>query len=389
MVYVIIGDSFTFPEGDAATNRVYTYAKGFCEHGINVHVIGFRNDYITIQSGETGGIKYYHPFNQAERHHSFFIRRVHKLQKYSNTIKLLKEVSKEDKIEQITVYTTRLNTHLFAWFLSRTFKSKLIKECSEHPLRLYQKNIFSRGLGHIKFRIETAFCDGIFCISRFLQDFYAQYGFPESKMLLIPSTVDPTRFNGKSENPLPYPYIGYFGALTFRRDNVDVLIRAYARICDHHPELSLVMGGPGTNFDRQQIEDLVNELNIQSRFTMLKYMPRSEITKYIKGSEVLVMVRSKDMESQASFPSKLTEYLAASRPLITVDVGEISTYLEDGINAFLVPPGDYIKLSEKLEYVLENYDKALSIAMEGKKLTDTVFNFNYQAGRIIRFVETL
>jgi hypothetical protein len=39
MSVVIFGDVFTFPEGNAATNRVYTYAKGFIENGIDVHVI--------------------------------------------------------------------------------------------------------------------------------------------------------------------------------------------------------------------------------------------------------------------------------------------------------------------------------------------------------------
>jgi hypothetical protein len=41
MSIVIYGDVFTFPECSAATNRVYTYAKGFIENGISVHVICF------------------------------------------------------------------------------------------------------------------------------------------------------------------------------------------------------------------------------------------------------------------------------------------------------------------------------------------------------------
>ena len=73
MAYVIFGDSFTFPEGDAATNRVYAYSKGFTENGIAVHVICFRNDYIDEHTGETGGIKYYHPFGQTTRSNYFII----------------------------------------------------------------------------------------------------------------------------------------------------------------------------------------------------------------------------------------------------------------------------------------------------------------------------
>ena len=64
MAYIILGDTFTFPDGNAATNRVYSYAKGFKENGINVHVICFRNDYMDESNGESHGINYYHPFGQ-------------------------------------------------------------------------------------------------------------------------------------------------------------------------------------------------------------------------------------------------------------------------------------------------------------------------------------
>ena len=75
--------------------------------------------------------------------------------------------------------------------------------------------------------------------------------------------------------------------------------------------------------------------------------------------------------------------------MVTVNVGEISDYLTDGINSFLVEPGDINGLAEKLNYVLNNYDLALEIAQKGKVLTTTTFNYNYQAKKIVQFIETL
>ncbi|HBE42574.1 MAG TPA: hypothetical protein DDW27_15500 [Bacteroidales bacterium] len=389
MTYIIIGDSFTFPEGDAATNRVYAYAKGFVENSVNVHVVGFRGDYLPNHSGETEGIKYHHPFRQIVRHNNFFVRRWQKIKKYRNTVSILKEINNQDRIKQVTVYTTKLTTHFFAWFLSERFKAKLIKECSEHPLRLYQKNIFTRTIGHLKFKIEIFLSDGIICISQFLIDFHRLQGYPGEKLLLVPSTVDPARFEGSKDKPLPYKYIGYFGALTFKRDNVDLLIRAFVGVYNAYPDYFLVLGGPGNENDRAQILDLINNLGISSRAKLLEYMPRNEITKYISGSDILVMTRSKDLESQASFPSKLTEYLASSRPLITVKVGEVGNFLSDGVNALLVEPGDEIELADKLKFVIDNYNLAIEIAERGRLLTLTTFNYNYQAKRIIQFIDTL
>lgn len=122
---------------------------------------------------------------------------------------------------------------------------------------------------------------------------------------------------------------------------------------------------------------------------LLKYLPREEIVRYLKHSDILVNVRSKGLASQASFPSKLIEYLAAFKPVVTVDVGEISDYLVDGVNCYLVEPENSDKLSEKIEYIINNYELALGVAKRGKQLTDTTFNYNYQAKSMIGFINSL
>ncbi len=389
MAYVIFGDNFTFPEGDASTNRVYTYAKGLTESGINVHVVCFGSDYTPYGEGITEGIKYYHPFNQKTRNRHFIIRRWHKFIKYFKTFLLLKRIRKEEDIDCTVVYTMRLFTHLFGWFLARGNNSKLIRECSEHPLLFYRNGYFKKKEGLIKLALESFYCDGIFCISHFLIDFFRQRGVPDKKLFLIPSTVDPTRFLNNELAPLPYSYVGYFGGLTFDRDNIDTLVRAFAAIRNKHPEIHLVLGGFCSEKDKKLLTDLIDELKIESEAEVLKYLPRDEIIKYITHSYILVMVRARSLETQASFPSKLTEYLSTSKPVITVNVGEIPEYLTDGLNAFLVEPGDINGLSEKLDYVLNNYESALKVAGAGRELTNTVFNYNYQSKRIIEYIESL
>jgi glycosyltransferase involved in cell wall biosynthesis len=121
----------------------------------------------------------------------------------------------------------------------------------------------------------------------------------------------------------------------------------------------------------------------------LEYLTREEVTQYIIHASILVMVRSKDLQSQASYPSKLSEFLASSKPVISVNVGEIPLYLKDGEHAFLVEAGDTKGLTEKLEYVWNNYDLALEVGQKGRQLTETVFNYSYQAKRMIEFISSL
>lgn len=389
MSYVIFGDLFTFPEGEAATNRVHSYGKGLISNGQSVHVICFGNVYTEYMDGEINGIRYYHPFAQTKKSHYFIVRSWKKIMKFIRTFHLFRRLNKQEKVNAVIVYSGIPATFLFAWFITKLLGSRLLQEVSEHPLRYYQSGTLRKKIGLFKLGVESTLTDGILCISHFLIDFYKERGFPDHRLILIPSTVDPYRFNMSIDSPLPFPYVGYFGMLTFHRDNVDLLVRAFARIAHKFPEMHLVMGGPVYGNEKGKIAELASGLGINGKLILLDYMPREEIIRYIVSSEILVMVRTNDIKAQASFPSKLTEYLATGKPVISVNVGEISDYLTDGINAHLVEPGDDEALAKKMDLILTCYDEALETARRGRQLVYNVFNYSYQAKRIISFVESL
>ena len=389
MSIVIFGDLFSFPEGGAATNRVHCYARGFKENGISVTVICFLSGYGNNENGIIDGIRYYYPFREKARSKYFFTRFWKKLKKYFATYDLFKSLNREDKIIAINSWTNLLSTHLFAWLLSKLFRAKLITEGSEHPLRFYQGGRIKGMLGAMKLYIESRFCDGILCISRYLVDFYKNQGVNPKKLLLVPSTVDPSVFAGTVKKSISEKYIGYFGSLSFKRDNVDMLIHAFADFNVLYPDVRLILGGFCTQDMKNQMLDMIDKLNIQSKVRMLDFLSRKEILEYITNAEVLVMTRTKDLESAASYPSKLTEFLATGKPVISVNVGEISDFLKDNENAFLVEPGNTRELASKLQFVYKNYEFAQRVGQKGKELTEGVFNYSFQAKRIIGFINSL
>ena len=389
MSIVIFGDLFSFPEGQAATNRIYTYAKGLRENGINVYVICFSNIYMDKPNGIIDGISYYNPFEQKQRSQYFFMRRWHKIKKYRKTYAILKQINKADKISAINRWSDTFITQFFGWVLALMFKAKVITECNEHPLRNYQQGLIRKKAGVIKFYTDCFFSHGILCISRYLENFHLQRGIRKGKLFVVPSTVDPSRFKKGGEKPIPGFYLGYFGSLTFKRDNVDMLIRAFAIACQKRNAVSLVLGGFSTDSERRQMVDLIEKSGIKSKVIILDYLTRQEIANYICHSDILVMVRAEDLESEASYPSKLTEFLATGAPVISVNVGEVSDFLIDGVNSFLVQPGNYEQLADKLNFVIDNYESLRNVGIQGRELTERVFNYNYQAKRIAQFIKGL
>lgn len=387
--YIIFGDLFTFPEGDAATNRVHSYGRGLIENGYNVHVICFLNEYTHYGNEKINGINYYHPYAQSVKSKYFAVRTWKKIIKFFRTFLLVRRISKKEKVRAIIVYTMLPATFISAWLMTLMTGSKLLQEVAEHPLRGFQKTSLLRGIGNVKVKSETRMLDGALCISASMVNLYKNWGMSDKRLLHVPSTVDTTRFRLNDESPLPYPYIGYFGGLTFYRDNIDLLVEAFALIAPKYPSMHLVLGGFCTDDERKQLENLIAQLGLEDRINLLKFLPREEIIKYITNSHILVMVRANDEKTRASFPSKICEYLATSRPVISVRVGEIPDYLTDGENSFIVEPGNKQEMADKIDYVLSDYESALEVGKKGKLLADTVFNYNYQAKRIIPFVESL
>jgi glycosyltransferase involved in cell wall biosynthesis len=390
MMYVIFGDAFTFPEGDASTNRVYAYAKGFNENGINVHIICFRNDYLENPNGETSHIKYSNPYGLTNRSGSFIIRRWQNINKHIKTFRLIRDINKKEKIVIFLCYTKVLKTQLFCFALSRFCGSKLVLERSEHPLKDLKNNIAGRISGKFKVAMEIKYCDAIFCISDYLVRFYNTRGADIRKLLKVPSTVDSNRFNNNFISPVNFKYICYCGSLTILKDGVDILIQSFAKIASVFENINLLLVGKADTIeDEVYFRNLVSVLDLNHRITFTGKLPRNAIPAYLCNAEILAMARPRSIVADAGFPSKLTEYLSTGKPVVATKVGEIPEYLTDNENIFLAEPGSVKAFAERMEYVLTNYHIALTAGMKGKELASTIFNYHYQAQMILSFVDAL
>src|SRR6185312_15459661 len=221
----------------------------------------------------------------------------------------------------------------------RMFKTKMILEVSEHPLKDYQGKLIRRLQGTLRIPLETRLSDGIICISQYLTDFYLKRGVSEKRLFLVPSTVDSKRFQSSASSVLEFEYILYCGNLNLRKDGVDILIRSFAKISDKFPEINLVLIGKGDSDEEILLKNIVSILNIQDRVHFLGQIARTEVPKYLKNAKILALSRPASIVADAGFPSKLTEYLASGNPVVVTKVGEISNFLTDAKNAFLSQPG--------------------------------------------------
>lgn len=73
-------------------------------------------------------------------------------------------------------------------------------------------------------------------------------------------------------------------------------------------------------------------------------------------------------------------------PTLLTNVGEISEYVQDGINAYLVAPENPQLYANKISYILDNYLEALKVAEVARNYIINKFSMLSAGKRIIDYL---
>ena len=216
---------------------------------------------------------------------------------------------------------------------------------------------------------------------------YSKMAKPEAKFMLLPMTVELSRFNYEVESDIyKKPYIGYTGTMNNHKDGVDILIKAFAKIADKYPLVYLYLAG-FWHSDVIMQEKLIADFGLQERIRHIGMLNREQIPSFICNASVLALSRPDSHQAQGGFPTKLGEYLATGNPVCVTKVGEISDYLEDNVSAFMAAPGDVDSFADALDRALRDETNAKRIGANGRKVAEENFDAKKQAERLALFLE--
>jgi glycosyltransferase involved in cell wall biosynthesis len=211
---------------------------------------------------------------------------------------------------------------------------------------------------------------------------------PNISFLKVPIIVDFERFDNMISNRNnSEPYIAYCGSSSFSKDGVDILIKSFKCISEEFPDLKLKIAA-FWELDGQKMVELIRENGLEDRIIYLGALNRDEIPLLVKGAKVLVLPRPDSRQAQGGFPTKLGEYLASGNPVCVTKVSEIPDYLVDNESAFIAEPGDIKSFSDAMRRALSDEKNAKRIGENGKKIAELHFDKDYQAKRIIDFIES-
>lgn len=365
--------------GEAAMNRLIGYAKGFAHYGVEVWIYFF----ITNKDEERLMIEnpYIHIRYLWEKDGKFFKKhRVLELAK--NMLIFRKEIQKEDFL---FLYGRANYFFLLAWSLRK--RCKVFSEITEHPNYL-GTNCLRKLDVDISYIFLRSF-NGLFVISNNLRQHFISKGLNERRVNVINMFVDLDRFKGVKQ-PINEKYIAYCGSVSKKKDGVDILIKSYAIFQNKHPEYSLyIIGGSGDDEPLDYFKNLSRELNVFNKIVFTGKIPAEKMPSLLCSASILALSRPDSLQARNGFPTKLGEYLATGVPVVVTNVGEISSFIIDGVNGIVAAESSVEDFANKLNWVANNTNEAKKIGERGKELAKNEFSNVLQSHKALELMRLL
>ena len=192
---------------------------------------------------------------------------------------------------------------------------------------------------------------------------------PKTEVLKINNGIEITEFK-RSKTPLHEFNILINSRLVVQK-NIHLVIEAMGSI--KNLDINLKIIGEGGEFAR--LEDLITNLKIQNRVKMIGKVENNLISEYLKTSNLFI--QASDYEG---LPHSILEAINYEVPILSTEVGGCKDLLDNGDRGFIISsPQNKQQIAEKIDYIYENYDTALTKAVAAKKYIQNKYNFSTQA----------
>lgn len=191
-------------------------------------------------------------------------------------------------------------------------------------------------------------CDGVIVVSSFLENYYNKKGL---RTLRVPVTVNTSeeeipvvidsRFDSKYLNLI---YAGIPG----KKDLIFNVINTVQELNKEGIAVKFHLLGP-------KMSDIQNIYPHLDNNTIICHgrVPHNQVASYLKKADFSVLLRRQKRFAQAGFPTKFVESLNAGLPVIANLTSDLSFYLKDGVNGFVVKDYSFEALKNTIKRIVK------------------------------------
>lgn len=166
------------------------------------------------------------------------------------------------------------------------------------------------------------------------------------------------------------------------RKGVDVLLRAFARVVEKEPKLTLTLVGDGPL--RAQHEALARDLGLNGSVSFPGRQSRAEVRNLLRRCDLFVLPSRFE-----TFGIVIIEAMACGKPVVASAVGGIPEIIQHGENGILVEPEDPTALGDAIIRVFEDDGLRTKIGRNGLETVRKFFRCQHNGARYERLFENL
>jgi glycosyltransferase involved in cell wall biosynthesis len=392
--YVLITSS-NFPAGGAAANYLNLFCKGVVANGFYISVFllkGFAFGSFANTKARKNITDYGTPYTylgSTRRPKNKFLKLFDEFVSLLRLTGLLFSLLKNRKQTTILIYNSEIQSNIPIFLLAKIFRIRIVTFIPE----FYDKSVFYgsffRRIKWYGFLLNFYYLNKLsyklIVFSHFLKEEYINKGFSDNNILVQPNLTD---FDFWIDDGSEIKYtIGYSGTPSVK-DGLYDLFKAINLLQSRSVDVSLLVIGDVT-FGESLIPKLKMEcqrLGILEKVTFAGLVESLMVKKYLAECKILAITRPSLTQTRAGFPTKLGEYFATKRPVLTTNFGDIEKYFENDIDLVMAESGNPDSIAGKIQWMLENAVVLDQIAKQGVMKAKELLDYNSSVTRMIQFI---
>jgi glycosyltransferase involved in cell wall biosynthesis len=389
--YILITSS-NFPSGGPGASYLYLFCRGLKINGAKISVY-------LLKGNAFGNYRYNGPRHAVtiddipytylgfkQRPVNIFLKLIDQLVSFARLHVLLLSLIIRNRNSTILLYNSDLFFNLPTCFISKIWGMRIVKFAAE----IIDKSQYSPSLlGKIShagymmnFKYLNKISDKLIVFSHYLKEEFLKMGVEEDKIIIQPNLTD---FEFWHHDNVEIKYtIGYSGA-PYKKDGLSDLLKAIHILSSRDVDVSLIIAGDAT-FGRTLIPGLkeeCNRLGISQKVIFTGLISTPEVKDYLSRCMVLAITRPDTVQTRAGFPTKLGEYFALKKPVLSTRFGDMERYFKDGVDLVYAECDHPDSIADRLEWMINHRDEIEIIAERGYTTASQLLDFTISMKHIM------